>query len=94
MNKPSVGTRESVGDTFAIEPRGINWAVLNGTDLVCIVRGRSPAFEMATRLQRKATYPDLVPVPSTRSEKQGPCKNAQTRSRGNPSKVSAPTEQA
>lgn len=89
MGKPTTGTREYVGDTFAIEPRGINWAVINGTDLVCIVRGRAPAFEMATRLQRKATYPVMAPAQSANGEKQEPSANARICCRVKPPKAGA-----
>ena len=86
MDKTTVEGWKQIGTSFSIEPRGRNWAVLNGTDLVCIVRGRDTAYDMATRCQRqqderKNACQGTAPTQSASNEKQDPNKNVRTRSR-------------
>ena len=55
--------REQIGASVFIEQKGPNWRIVDGAGLVCVVRGRSVALEMATRCQRRLDdKPAPVPV--------------------------------
>jgi len=51
--KATAGSRYQVGASFSIELHGINWAVLDGEEVICMVRGRSEALRIATKQQRQ-----------------------------------------
>ena len=60
--------REQIGSSVFIEQKGPNWRIVDGAGLVCVVRGRSQALEMATRHQRhqdeKLIHNTPAPVPA------------------------------
>ena len=45
--------KQQISASVSIEQRGQCWRVLDGHEVIVIVRGRNAAYEAATRLQRQ-----------------------------------------